>query len=43
VVIANGRTRIVPNFIIADGRIIGIDAIADREQLHELDVTILDR
>lgn len=42
-VIANGRTRIALNVVIARGRIIGIDAIGDPEQLRELDVAILDR
>jgi RNA polymerase sigma factor (sigma-70 family) len=41
VVAAGGQTRIAVSFVIAHGRIIGIDVVAEPEQLRELDVAIL--
>jgi hypothetical protein len=41
VVAADGQTRIAIGFTIADGRIIGIDVVAEPEQLRELEVAIL--
>jgi RNA polymerase sigma factor (sigma-70 family) len=37
-----GRPRVVFGFTIADGRIVGIDILADPERLRRLDVAILD-
>jgi RNA polymerase sigma-70 factor (ECF subfamily) len=42
VVAIGGRTRIALSFVIAGGRIIGIDVVAEPGQLTELDVAILD-
>jgi RNA polymerase sigma factor (sigma-70 family) len=41
VVATGGQTRIAISFVIAGGRIIGIDVVAEPEQLTELDVAIL--
>jgi RNA polymerase sigma-70 factor (ECF subfamily) len=41
VVAANGQTLLAISFTIADGRIIGIDVVADPEQLRELDVAVV--
>jgi RNA polymerase sigma-70 factor (ECF subfamily) len=41
VVVMGGQTRVAISFAIADGRIIGIDAVAEPEQLTELDIAIL--
>ncbi|MFG2680272.1 hypothetical protein [Streptomyces sp. NPDC048392] len=36
----HGRLRVVPRFSFADdGRVIGIDVIAERERLNELGIT----
>ena len=37
----HGKARMVFGFAIEDGRIVGIDLIADPERIRELDVTIL--
>src|SRR5436305_1177289 len=37
-----GRARVVFAFTIANGRIVEIDLIADRERVRRLDVSILD-
>jgi RNA polymerase sigma-70 factor (ECF subfamily) len=37
-----GRPRVVFGFAIADGRIVGIDVLADPERLRQLDVAVLD-
>jgi RNA polymerase sigma-70 factor (ECF subfamily) len=42
VVAVAGRTRIAIGFTIVRDRIIGIDVVADPEQLGELDVVLLD-
>jgi RNA polymerase sigma-70 factor (ECF subfamily) len=42
VVVVGGQTRLALSFTIADGRIIGIDVVAEPEQLREIDLTILD-
>ena len=42
VVAVGGRTRIAIEFIILRDRIVGIDAIADPEQLGQLDVVPVD-
>jgi RNA polymerase sigma-70 factor (ECF subfamily) len=42
VVLAGGGVRIVLHLTFVEGRIAGIDAIADPERLRELDVAILD-
>ncbi|GAB3980181.1 sigma-70 family RNA polymerase sigma factor [Plantactinospora veratri] len=39
VVVAGGRIRIAISFVVGNGRIIAVDAVADPEQLRELDVT----
>ncbi|GAA3740664.1 sigma-70 family RNA polymerase sigma factor [Plantactinospora mayteni] len=41
VVVVQGRIRIAISFIVGNGRIIGIDAVADLEQLRELDITMV--
>jgi hypothetical protein len=40
-VAAHGRTRIAISLTVAAGRIIGIDVIAEPDQLGALDVVIL--
>jgi hypothetical protein len=37
-----GRPRVVVGFTIAEGRIVGIELLADPERLRQLDVTVLD-
>ncbi|MGI5151183.1 sigma-70 family RNA polymerase sigma factor [Plantactinospora sp. CA-294935] len=39
VVVLRGKIRFALSFIVRDGRIIGIDVVADSEQLHALDIT----
>ncbi|AVT35429.1 hypothetical protein C6W10_01960 [Plantactinospora sp. BB1] len=39
VVVVGGRVRIAISFVVGNGRIIAVDAVADPEQLGELDVT----
>jgi RNA polymerase sigma-70 factor (ECF subfamily) len=41
VVAADGQPRIAVGFTIADGKIVGIDVVAEPGQLRELDVAIL--
>lgn len=41
VVAADGQTRLAIGFTIADGRILGIDVVAEPDRLRELDVAIL--
>jgi RNA polymerase sigma-70 factor (ECF subfamily) len=41
VVVASGQTRIAISFTIANDRIIAIEAVAEPEQLTELDIAIL--
>ncbi|MEK1854844.1 MAG: sigma-70 family RNA polymerase sigma factor [Phyllobacterium sp.] len=41
VVAVGGQLRVVLNLTIADGRIVGIDAVADQERLGQLDLEIL--
>ncbi|MEO3930396.1 sigma-70 family RNA polymerase sigma factor [Micromonosporaceae bacterium B7E4] len=38
VVVLRGKIRFALSFIVRDGRIIGIDVVADSEQLHALDI-----
>jgi hypothetical protein len=37
-----GRPRVVVGFTIAEGRIVGIELVADPERLRQLDVSVLD-
>jgi RNA polymerase sigma-70 factor (ECF subfamily) len=37
----HGRANMVFDFTIANGRVVGIDLIADPERISELDVTVL--
>jgi len=39
---SGGRLCVVFGFAITRGRIVGIDLIADPEQLRQLDLTVLD-
>ncbi|UWP87430.1 sigma-70 family RNA polymerase sigma factor [Dactylosporangium fulvum] len=41
VVAADGRTRLALSFIVVGDRILGIEVVADPEQLEELEVTLL--
>ncbi|GIG87107.1 sigma-70 family RNA polymerase sigma factor [Plantactinospora endophytica] len=42
VVSVGGQVRIVLSFIVGNDRIIGIDVVADPDQLRELDITLAD-
>ncbi|MFC6016681.1 sigma-70 family RNA polymerase sigma factor [Plantactinospora solaniradicis] len=42
VVVLGNQTRLVLSFIITGGRIIGVDVVADPEQVRELDITMVD-
>ncbi|MBE1489932.1 sigma-70 family RNA polymerase sigma factor [Plantactinospora soyae] len=42
VVVRGGQTRIAVSFIVTEGRIIGLDVVADPEQLGELDIALVD-
>jgi RNA polymerase sigma-70 factor (ECF subfamily) len=37
----HGRPQMVFDFMIADGKVVGIDLIADPERISELDLTVL--
>ena len=37
-----GQPRVVFGFTVADGRIVGIELLADPERLRQLDLAILD-
>ncbi|MEQ4304900.1 sigma-70 family RNA polymerase sigma factor [Plantactinospora sp. B6F1] len=41
VVVAGGRVRIAISFVVGNGRIIALDAVADPEQLRELDIAMV--
>lgn len=40
-VVLGGRTRVALTFTVVDGRILGIEAVADPDQLRELDIELL--
>jgi RNA polymerase sigma-70 factor (ECF subfamily) len=39
----SGRPRVVFNFTISEGKVVGIELLADPARLEQLDLTILDR